>query len=93
MWGLCCWIQIWRRVHDIVLFLVGRRFRTSAYDPDPDPLDPQDFGFLDPDPDPQKYADPWILIQGVKYQPKTSAKKNRFTPKTQIWTFEKKERL
>ena len=27
---------------------------TSAQDPDP--LDPQDFGFLDPDP--QKYADP-----------------------------------
>ena len=25
---------------------------------DPDPLDPQDFGFLDPNPDPQKYADP-----------------------------------
>ena len=26
-------------------------------DPDPDPLDLQDFGFLDQDP--QKYADPW----------------------------------
>ena len=25
---------------------------------DPDPLDPQDFGFLDLNPDPQKYADP-----------------------------------
>jgi len=35
-----------------------------------DPLDPQDFGFLDPDP--EKYADP--RIQGVKYQPKTAKK-------------------
>ena len=26
---------------------------------DPDPLDPQDFGFLDPDP--QKYADPQVV--------------------------------
>ena len=33
------------------------------------------------DPDPQKYADPRIRIQGVKYRPKT-AKKNFFTPKT-----------
>ena len=41
---------------------------------DPDPLDPQDFGFLDPDP--QKYADPRIRIQGGKYQPKTAKKKN-----------------
>jgi len=32
----------------------------------------QDFGLLDPYP--QKYADPRILIQGVKYQPKTSKK-------------------
>ena len=30
-----------------------------------------------------------ILIQGIKYQPKIE-KKNFFTPKTQIWTFEKK---
>ena len=37
----------------------------------PDPLDPQDFGFLDPDP--EKYADP--RIQGVKYQSKTAKKK------------------
>ena len=51
-------------------------------------MDPQDFGFLDPDP--QKYADPRIRIQGVKYQPKT-AKKIFFTPKPQIWTFEKKD--
>ena len=57
---------------------------------DPVPWDPQDFGFLDPDP--QKYADPRIRIQGVKYQPKT-AKKNFCTPKTQICPFEKKERL
>jgi len=31
---------------------------------DPDPLDPQHFGFLDPDPD---------RIQGEKYQPKPKA--------------------
>ena len=31
-----------------------------------------------------------IRIQGVKYQTKT-AKKNFFTPKTQIWKFEKRE--
>ena len=40
---------------------------------DPDPLDPQDFGFLDPDL--QKYADQQIQIQGAKYQPKTAKKK------------------
>ena len=50
---------------------------------DPDPLDPQDFGFLDPDPDPQKYADPRIWIQGKIYQPKTATKQN-FNLKTQI---------
>ena len=33
-----------------------------------------------------------IRIQGVKYQPKT-AKKNFFTPKTQLWTFEKKIKI
>ena len=49
---------------------------------DPDPLDPQDFSFVDPDPDPQKYADPRIRIQVTKYQPKTAKKK--ITPKTQI---------
>ena len=54
---------------------------------DPDPLDLEDFGFLDLDP--QKHGDPRIRIQGVKYQPKT-AKKN-FYPKTQILTFEKRE--
>jgi len=43
--------------------------------------DPQDFGFLDTEP--QKYADPRIRIQGVKYQPKTAEKK-LFTLKTQI---------
>ena len=47
----------------------------------------QDFGFLDPDP--QKYADPRIRIQEVKYQPKTT-KNYFFTPETQIWAFEKK---
>ena len=39
---------------------------------DPDPLDPQDFGFLDPDP--QKYADLRIRIKGGKYHPKTEKK-------------------
>ena len=58
---------------------------------DPDPLDPQDFGFLDPNPDPQKYADPWIRIQGAKYQPKTATTKNLLSkPKTELL---KKERL
>ena len=47
--------------------------KTSAKDQDP--LDPQDFGFLNPYLDPQKYADPRIRIQGVKYQPKTAKKK------------------
>ena len=50
---------------------------------DPVPWDPQDFGFLDPDP--QKYADPRIRIQGVKYQPKTA--KNPFLlpkPKSEL---------
>ena len=44
---------------------------------DPDPLDPQDFGFLDPDP--QKYEDPQIRIQEAKYQPNTAKKKNLYT--------------
>ena len=44
----------------------------------PDPLDPQDFGFLDPDPDPRG-----------KISTK-NCKKNFFTAKTQILTFEKK---
>ena len=58
---------------------------------DPDPLDPQDFGFLDPDPDPQKYADPRIRIQGAKYQPKTAKKKILLSkPKSELF---KKERL
>ena len=44
----------------------------------PDPLDPQDFGFLDPDP--LKYADqdPRGKISTKNY------KKKLFTPKTQI---------
>jgi len=44
---------------------------------DPDPLNPQDFGFLDPDPDPQKYADLadlQIRIQKAKYQQKLQIK-------------------
>ena len=56
-------------------------FMSSAQDPDA--LDPQDFGFLDTDPDPQKYEDPRIRIQEVKYQLKTT-KKTFFTPKTKI---------
>ncbi len=47
--------------------------QSSAQDSDPDPLDPQDFNFLDPDP--QKYADPQILIQWAKYQTKTAKNK------------------
>ena len=43
------------------------------------PLDPEDFGFLDKDPDPR-----------VKISTKT-AKKNFFTPNTQIWTIEQRE--
>ena len=35
-------------------------------------LDPQGFGFLDLASDPQKYADPWIRIQGATYQQKTA---------------------
>ena len=51
--------------------------------PDPDPLDPQDFGFLVPDP--QKYADPRIRIQGAKYQPKTATTKNLLSkPKSEL---------
>ena len=54
----------------------------------------EDFGFLDPNPDPQKYADPRIRILGVKYHKKLQKKlqKNFFTPKTQLWTFEIKEK-
>ena len=53
-------------------FHTERLILISAWDPDP--LDPQDFGFLNPYLDPQKYADPRIRIQGVKYQPKTAKK-------------------
>jgi len=45
----------------------------------PDPLDPQDFGFLDPDPDPRG-----------KISTK-NCKKKLFSAKTQILTFEKSE--
>jgi len=55
-----------------------------------DPLDPQDFGFLDPDP--QKHADSRIWIQGVKYQPKT-AKNNLFIHLNPNSELLKKERL
>ena len=67
-------------LRDIILIVL--HYLSDIYQ-DPDPLDPQDFGFLDPDTDPQKYADTRIQIQGVKFPPKT-AKKNFFTPKTQI---------
>ena len=40
-------------------------------------------------PDPQKYADPRIRIQGVKYQSKTV--KKGFSLKTQIQTVAKRE--
>ena len=60
---------------------------TSAWDPNSDPFDPQDFGFLESDP--QKYANPRIRIQGAKYQPKTERKK--ITLKTQIWNIKKRE--
>ena len=46
---------------------------SCAKDPDPDPLDPQDFGFLDLDP--QKYADPRIRIQKGKILTKNCKKK------------------
>ena len=52
-----------------------------------DPLDPQDFGFLDPDP--QKYADPRIRIQGAKYRPRTAKKNLLSKPKSELL---KKER-
>ena len=49
---------------------------------DPDPLDPQDFAFLDPDP--QNYTDP-----GPRGKISTkNCKKNFFTLKIQIWTVE-----
>ena len=44
------------------------------------------------DPDPQKYADPLILIQGAKYQPKTATKKN-VTIKTKVLTIKKSENI
>ena len=51
---------------------------SSAQDPDPDTLDPQNFDFLDLDL--QKYADPCIRIQGPKPKPT----KNFFTLQAQI---------
>ena len=52
----------------------------------------QDFGFLDPDQNPQKYANPRIRIQGVKYQTKKLQKKPflLLKPKSKLL---KKERL
>ena len=44
--------------------------------------DPQDFGILDLNP--QKYADPRIRIQGVKYQPKTAKKMLLLKPKSEL---------
>ena len=38
-------------------------------------MDPQRFVFLDSDPD----LDPWIKIQGAKYQPKPVITKFRYT--------------
>ena len=54
---------------------------------DPDPLDPQDFGFLDPDPKNMR-------IHGSGPSGKILAKNckiNFFTPKSRIWIFEKWE--
>ena len=78
------------KLHYLLHFLTVKSFNvTSAEDPESDPLDPQDFGFLDPDP--QKYADPRIRIQGAKYQPKTATKKNLISkPKSELL---KKERI
>ena len=55
------------------------RFRNSL-DPDfdPDPLDPQDFGFLDQDP--QKYADPKDPDPKGKISTKTTNKIYSQTP-------------
>ena len=50
---------------------------------DPDPLDLEDFGFLDLDP--QKHGDPRIRIQGVKYQLKTAKKNLLRKPKSDFW--------
>ena len=53
----------------------------SAQNPDsldPDPLDPQDFGFLDPDP--QKYADPKDPDPRGKISTKTTKKNYSQTP-------------
>ena len=52
----------------------------SAYDPNP--LDPQCFGFLDPDS--PNYADPRIWIQEAKYQSYISTANKSLTLKTQI---------
>jgi len=54
------------------LQVIDLKYRLQGSAKDTDQLDPQDFGFLDPDP--QKYTDPRIRIQGVKYQPKTAKK-------------------
>ena len=64
-------------------------YRRQCLGSDPDPLNPQDFGFLGPDP--QKYADPRIRIQGVKYQPKTE--KKTFLLLNPSYELLKKERL
>ena len=71
------------RTKTIFLVEISGHFTIHVLQPvlDPDPLDPQDFGFLDPDP--QKYADPRIRIHEAKYQPKTATKQN-FNLITQI---------
>ena len=55
---------------------------------DLDPMDPQDFGFLDPDL--QKYVNPQIRIEGEKYQLKT-AKTNFLILKPKSQLFKKRE--
>ena len=56
-------------------YVISGKNVLSSYDPDP--LDPQDFGFLDP----QKYTDP---DQGAKYQPKTAKKYLFSKPKSEL---------
>ena len=60
------WFFNWTAFHQT--FLLSVCVLTSGYDPDLDPLDSQDFSFLDQ----PKYADPRIRIQEAKYQPKTA---------------------
>ena len=57
------------RTFDGVVANLKKKVLSSAEHPDPNPLDPEHYGFLDPDL--QKYADPRIWIQGANYQLKS----------------------